>query len=94
MQQLSSNNLFNYKELKRHNLLTTNISPRVAREHQQSNRKDQIGNQHATRIQNEDLEGMVIEAASRPLKNETLPLLDGEEHLDGTHNQNMALGER
>ena len=46
------------------------------------------------RIHNKDLEGVVTDTAPLPLKQEILPLLDGEEHLDGTHTSNMDLGER
>ena len=50
------------------------------------------------RIQNKDLEGVVTDTPPLPLKKETLPLLDGEEHLDvdnySTPNQNKDLGER
>ena len=56
------------------------------------------------RIQNKDLEGVVTDTPPLPLKKrrvdnkETLPLLDGEEHLDvdnySAPNQNKDLGER
>jgi hypothetical protein len=71
---------------KEQQLLSSNTPPKASsREQRQQNSKDRIGNQNLMRIHNKDLEGVVTDIAPLPLKKEILPLLDGEEHLDGIH---------